>query len=95
MSGDVNIDEGMAWQFAQWLTQADEICPLMNLIGDLGLPDYINLQDECRFQAKQLAGFVQLFGNLPNMNKYYTNKEWANYMCDYVTNMISAVSFSK
>ena len=88
---DVNIDEGMAWQFAQWLTQADEICPLMNLLqlGDLGLPNYINLQDECRFQASQLAGFVQVFASLPSMNHHYSNKEWANYMCDYVTNMIS------
>ena len=25
MGGDINIDQGMAWQFAQWLTQADQI----------------------------------------------------------------------
>jgi len=94
MGGDINIDQGMAWQFAQWLTQADQICPLMNLLqlGDLGLPKNMNLQDECRFQARQLAGFVELFSHLPTMNNHYTNSEWSNYMCNYVTDMISAVS---
>ena len=90
----INIDQGMAWQFAQWLTQADQICPLMNLLqlGDLGLPKNMNLQDECRFQARQLAGFVELFSHLPTMNNHYTNSEWSNYMCNYVTDMIAAVS---
>ena len=90
----IDIDQGMAWQFAQWLTQADEICPLMNLLqlGDLGLPKSIDLQAECRFQARQLGGFVELFSHLPTMNNHYTNSEWSEYMCNYVTNMISAVS---
>ena len=94
MGGDVNIDQGMAWQFAQWLTQADEICPLMNLLqlGDLGLPKSIDLQAECRFQARQLAGFVEVFSHLPTMNNHYTNSDWSEHMCNYVTNMISAVS---
>ena len=91
---DQGMDQGMAWQFAQWLTQADEICPLMNLLqlGDLGLPKSIDLQAECRFQARQLAGFVELFSHLPTMNNHYTNSEWSEYMCNYVTDMISAVS---
>merc|ERR1719420_549746 len=59
-------------------------------LGDLGLPKSIDLQAECRFQARQLAGFVELFSHLPTMNNHFTNSEWSENMCNYVTDMISA-----
>ena len=70
--------------------QAGQICPLMNLLSDTGLDlGNLNLQEECDFQAAELAGLAKVFLSLSSSS----SENWSHQFCDYLATMISEVCY--
>jgi hypothetical protein len=86
MEHDTGADAEIGWDILQILTQAGQICPLMNLLSDTGLElGNLNLQEECDFQAAELAGLAKVFLSLSSSS----SENWSHQFCDYLATMIS------
>ena len=60
----------------------------MNLLSDTGIElGNFNLQDECDFQAAELAGLAEVFLNLSSTS----SGNWSHQFCEYLATMILEV----
>ena len=60
----------------------------MNLLSDTGIKlGNFNLQDECDFQAAELAGLAEVFLNLASSS----SGNWSHQFCEYLATMILEV----
>ena len=81
-------DSSIACNLRESQPKAGQICPLMNLLSDTGLElGNLNLQDECDFQAAEIAGLAEIFQNLSSTS----TENWSHQFCEYMVTMISEV----
>ena len=63
----------------------------MNFLSDTGLElGNLNLQEECDFQAAELAGLAEIFQNLSSTS----SENWSHQFCEYLATMISEVCYN-
>lgn len=81
----------IAWNLHESQPKAGQICPLINLLSDTGLElGNLNLQDECDFQAAELAGLAEIFLKLSSSS----SGNWSEQFCEYLATMISEVCYN-
>lgn len=79
-----NADIG--WEIVKILTQLGQICPFIDVLSEIGLDlGNLNLQEECEFQATELAGLAEVLMNLSSSSV----EDWSRKLCEYLATMIT------